>query len=55
LRERQPGPKVLYTTGCSRDAIVHKGRPDADVSLLCKPCTFEQLAAQLRKAIDGPS
>ncbi len=46
------GLKVLYTTGYSRDAIVHHGRLDADVQLLSKPFTFEQLATRVRDVID---
>jgi PAS domain S-box-containing protein len=51
LRVR-PGLKVLYTTGYSRNAIIHHGRLDADVQLLSKPFTFEQLATRVRDVID---
>ena len=51
---RRPALKVLYTTGYSRNAIVHHGRLDAGVNLLSKPFTFEQLAARVRDVLDAP-
>jgi len=48
----RPGLKVLFTTGYSRNAIVHNGRLDAGVSLLGKPFTFDQLARQVREVLD---
>ena len=51
----RPGLKVLYTTGYSRNAIVHHGRLDPGVQLITKPFTFEQLAARVRDVLDQPS
>ena len=51
----RPGLKVLFTTGYSRDAIVHQGRLDAGVQLISKPFTFDQLAARVRDTLDQPS
>jgi signal transduction histidine kinase len=48
----RPGLKVLYTTGYSRNAIVHHGRLDAGVQLVSKPFTFEQLANRVRDVLD---
>jgi PAS domain S-box-containing protein len=48
----RPGLRVLFTTGYSRNAIVHQGRLDAGVHLLSKPFTFEQLAGRVRDVID---
>jgi PAS domain S-box-containing protein len=48
------GLRVLYTTGYSRNAIVHQGRLDAGVDLLSKPFTYEQLAAHVRRVLDAP-
>ena len=48
----KPGLKVLFTTGYSRNAIVHHGRLDAGVQLITKPFTFEQLAARVRDVLD---
>jgi signal transduction histidine kinase/CheY-like chemotaxis protein len=51
-RELRPGLKALFTTGYSRNAIVHQGRLDPGVHLLTKPFTFEQLATRVRDVID---
>ena len=48
----RPGLKVLFTTGYSRNAIVHHGRLDAGVQLISKPFTFEQLATRVRDVLD---
>jgi CheY-like chemotaxis protein len=50
--ERRPDLKVLYTTGYTRNAIVHDGALDPDVDLLAKPFTIEQLARKLRDVLD---
>nr|WP_247438667.1 hypothetical protein [Bradyrhizobium sp. 44] len=49
----RPGLKVLFTTGYSRNAIVHHGRLDAGVQLISKPFTFESLAARVRDVLDA--
>ena len=49
LHRRQPGLRVLFMTGYSRDAIVHQGRLDPGVSLLQKPLTQTILAAKIRE------
>jgi PAS domain S-box-containing protein len=49
----RPGLKVLFTTGYSRNAIVHHGRLDAGVQLISKPFTFEGLAARVRDVLDA--
>ncbi len=49
LRPRLP---VLYTTGYTRNAIVHDGRLDPDVQLISKPYTQGVLARALRRIID---
>jgi PAS domain S-box-containing protein len=51
-RTQRPELKVLYTTGYSRDAIVHHGRLDPGVQLIAKPFTFDQLAARVRDVLD---
>ncbi|WP_337185937.1 CHASE3 domain-containing protein [Phenylobacterium sp.] len=50
--EARPGLKVLYTTGYTRNAIVHNGMLDADVAFLAKPFTVEQLAFKIRQVMD---
>jgi two-component SAPR family response regulator len=53
-QRRSPSLKVLYTTGYTRDAIVHNGVLDADVQLISKPFTLEQLAHKVRELCDSP-
>jgi len=50
----RPALRVLFTTGYSRNAIVHQGRLDPDVHLIGKPFTFDQLASRVRDIIDLP-
>jgi signal transduction histidine kinase len=52
LRERYPELPVLYTTGYTRNAIVHQGRLDAGVQLLNKPYTQQDLAQRVREMLD---
>ena len=51
--QTRPDLKVLFTTGYSRNAIVHHGRLDAGVHLLSKPFTFDQLGGRVRDVLDG--
>jgi len=53
-QRRNASLKVLYTTGYTRDAIVHNGVLDADVQLISKPFTLEQLANKAREVFDSP-
>jgi hypothetical protein len=43
---------VLFTTGYTRNAIVHQGRLDADVRLVNKPYTQQELARKIRALLD---
>jgi PAS domain S-box-containing protein len=52
-RAFRPGLKVLFTTGYTRNAVVHNGVVDAGVDLIGKPFTFEALAAKVRSVLDG--
>ena len=45
---RRPGLKVLFTTGYSRNAIIHNGVLKPGVQLIGKPFTVGELAAKLR-------
>ena len=51
-RALRPGLKVLFTTGYTRNAVVHNGVVDAGVELIGKPFTFEALAAKVRGVLD---
>jgi PAS domain S-box-containing protein len=50
--QRNPGLKVLFTTGYTRNAIVHHGRLDAGVQMIGKPFSFNDLAAKVRALLD---
>jgi PAS domain S-box-containing protein len=53
-QRRRPGVRVLFTTGYTRNAIVHNGRLDPDVHFISKPFSFNDLAAKVREVLDGP-
>ena len=52
IREQRPKLKVLYTTGYTRNAVIHNGMLDRDVSFLPKPFTIQQLASKVRQVLD---
>jgi CheY-like chemotaxis protein len=52
-RRNQPELKVLYTTGYTRNAIVHNGILDAGTNLLTKPFSIEELADKVRTILDS--
>ena len=45
--------KVLFTTGYTRNAVVHNGVLDPDVELIGKPFTVDELAAKVRDVLDA--
>jgi PAS domain S-box-containing protein len=52
-KDRRPNLKVLFTTGYSRNAIVHQGRLDPGVAMIQKPLIREDLAARIRDLLDA--
>jgi signal transduction histidine kinase len=48
---QQPDLKVLYTTGYTRNAIVHNGVVDYGVAFIQKPFTIPALARKLREVL----
>ena len=54
-RRRRPDLKVLFTTGYTRNAVVHNGVLDPGVELIGKPFTLEELAAKVRQVLDAPT
>lgn len=53
-RRRRTDLRVLFTTGYTRNAVVHNGVLDAGVDLIGKPFTLEELAAKVRAVLDAP-
>jgi signal transduction histidine kinase/ActR/RegA family two-component response regulator len=52
-RVRRPGLPVLFTTGYTRNAIVHHGVLDPDVHVIIKPYTLETLAAKVQELLQS--
>ena len=51
-QRRRPGLRVLFTTGYTRNAVIHNGRLEPGVRLIGKPFTFAELAARVRAMLD---
>ncbi len=49
--KRWPHLKVLYTTGFTRNAIIHGGRLDADINFIAKPFSLDQLAKKISSVL----
>jgi len=49
----RPKLKVLFTTGYTRNAIVHNGQLDPGIQLLGKPFTYSDLAVKIRSVLDA--
>jgi CheY-like chemotaxis protein len=54
-QRRRPALVVLFTTGYTRDAIVHHGVFDPDVQVVVKPHTLEMLALKVSEVLAGRS
>jgi signal transduction histidine kinase len=50
--ELRPALKVLFSTGYTRNAIVHNGTLDEGVELIMKPYTFDALAEKVAKILN---
>ena len=50
---RRPGLKVLYTTGYTRNAVIHHGRLEDGVPLIVKPFTAASLGRKVRAVMAG--
>ena len=51
-RALRPELPVLFTSGYTRNAIIHDGTLEAGLAFLAKPFTVEQLAAKVRAVLD---
>jgi CheY-like chemotaxis protein len=49
----RPGLKVLFTTGYTRNAVVHNGVLDPGVRMLSKPYSLEHLSQIVRDALES--
>lgn len=49
----RPGLKVVFTTGYTRNAIIHHGQLDPGVNFLGKPFTSAQLTAKIGSVLQG--
>lgn len=49
--KRRPDLEVVYTTRCTRNAVVHNGVLDPGVNSLPKPFTLDQLAVKLSQIL----
>jgi len=50
-KRRRPGLKVLFTSGYTRNAIIHNGVLDPGVDLIVKPFTVDALAAKIARVL----
>ena len=53
LGERYPNVRILFTSGYTENAIIHHGRLDSGVLLLAKPYRKSDMAAMIRRALEG--
>ena len=51
-RALQPGLKILYTSGYTREGFLRDGKLDPGIALLAKPFTLQDLASRLRDLLD---
>jgi CheY-like chemotaxis protein len=49
----RPSLKVLYTTGYTRNAIVHNGVLDPGTNFIAKPFRLDQLSEKVREVLDS--
>ena len=50
-RRRRPDLLVLFTTGYTRNAIIHQGRLDSGAELIGKPFTYATLVAKIQRLL----
>jgi CheY-like chemotaxis protein len=53
IRQLRADQRILFTTGYTRNAIIHQGRLDTDVEFLGKPFTQQDLARKVRELLDA--
>jgi PAS domain S-box-containing protein len=55
VKPHRPNMKTLFTSGYTRDSIIHQGKLDPDVHFLSKPYKKQDLAHRVRAVLDGPA
>lgn len=53
VKEKRPNLPIIFTTGYTRNAVVHNGVLDTGVELLVKPFTIDDLAGRVRAVLDN--
>ena len=51
--KHRPGLRVLFTTGYTRNSIIHNGQLDHDVQLISKPYTQQSLGRKIRQVLES--
>lgn len=52
--KKLPHLKVIYTTGYTRNAVVHNGILDPGTNFLAKPYSIEELSCKIADVLDAP-
>ncbi len=53
VSRRRPDMKVLYTTGFTRNSVVHSGKLEAGVHFIAKPFTLGQIATKMHEVLQA--
>jgi len=53
LKELRPNLPVLFMSGYPKDAIPDRNIAHADIDLIAKPFTVEELCGRVRRVLDG--
>jgi PAS domain S-box-containing protein len=51
VKRLRPDLKILFTTGYTRNAIIHQGRLDRDIEWIGKPFTYAALVAKIQRIL----
>jgi PAS domain S-box-containing protein len=51
VKQLRPDLKIVFTTGYTRNAIIHQGRLDRDIEWIGKPFTYAALVAKIQRVL----